>query len=65
MCHTAINLQSLFKYQHRFRFETTERKRESERLGVANRIFEGNKGKRALYYLVKVLSFLKNKGSER
>jgi len=65
MYHTAIDLESLFKYQHRFRFETVERKKERERPGAANRIFEGNKGKRALYYSVKVLSSLKNKGNGR
>ena len=31
MYHTAIDLESLFKYQHRFRFETVERKKERER----------------------------------
>ena len=31
MYHTAIDLESLFKYQHRFRFETVARKGERER----------------------------------
>jgi len=64
MYHTAIDLESLFKYQHRFRFETVARKEERER-GQEQQTGSSRETKRALYYSVKVLSFLKNKGNRR